>query len=217
MDIEVNIGKIDRTDIYDKLNKLSDSYLTDISEANISLFANESKKMLDNVFDDFIAAQEQLYTGDSISAISDKKAKLQFTDVQDGYRRQMQNWVENHPIEVNKQTISIDDLPEDIPLLERESFKRSMSALGIGTVVVVGLRFLTGTKWIYLGELAVMALSRQQYQVGKEIDVNRQKQMQKDWFDAKKRGVINQIKQELDVWLDAAEEENNRVLKTFNL
>jgi len=142
---------------------------------------------------------------------------LQFTDVQDGYRRQMQNWVENHPIEVNKQTISIDDLPEDIPLLERESFKRSMSALGIGTVVVVGLRFLTGTKWIYLGELAVMALSRQQYQVGKEIDVNRQKQMQKDWFDAKKRGVINQIKQELDVWLDAAEEENNRVLKTFNL
>jgi len=76
MDIEVNIGKIDRTDIYDKLNKLSDSYLTDISEANISLFANESKKMLDNVFDDFIAAQEQLYTGDSISAISDKKSQV---------------------------------------------------------------------------------------------------------------------------------------------
>ena len=129
----------------------------------------------------------------------------------------MQDWVNEHPIEVKKQEISIDDLPAEIPFMERESLKRSMSTLGIGTMVVVGLKFLTGTNWLYLGELAILALSAQQYKVGAEADEKQMKLNMAKWIEAKKKSIINLVIRDLDRWLDEAEQENLRVMKSFNM
>ena len=215
----LNIGMINRVLIHDKLHELSRLYLTEIDEANIILFANKAKEMVDNTFDDFIISQEQMYLGDSYHAIKDRAILLAFTDVQTGYRGQMQNWIEKNPIEVKEQIISINRLPTDLPIKEREALKRSMSALGIGTIGVVCLRFLTGVSWSWISliELAVMALSAQQYRIGKNIDDRRYEQFQKTWIEREKINIVNRIDMELGKWLDAAERENTRILKTFGL
>ena len=220
IELGLNIGRmINRVLVHDKLHELSKQYLTEIDEANITLFANKAKQLVDNTFDEFIISQEQMYLEDSFHAIKDKTILLAFTDVQTGYRRQMQNWIESHPVEVKKQTISIDNLPTSLPLKDRESLKRSMSTLGVGTIGVVCLKFLTGISWSWIGlvELAVMALSVQQYRVGKRMDDRRYEQFQKDWIESEKINIVNRIDMELGKWLDAAEHENTRILKTFGL
>lgn len=213
--IDTICGKIDRVALKERVHKLSDQYLREINDTCITLFANEAKKIVDNAFDDFVIAQENEYTCDSVHAITDKKTLLEFTDAQNGYRRQMQDWVNEHPIEVKKQEISIDDLPIGIPLMERESLKRSMSTLGIGTVAVVGLKFLADTNWAYLGELAILALSAQQYKVGAEADEKQIKLNREKWIKVKKNSIINLVVRDLDQWLDEAEHENHRVIKSF--
>ena len=213
----VNRGRIDRVSLKERVRELSKQYLREINDTYITLFANEAKKIVDNTFDDFVIAQETEYTSDSVHAITDKKALLEFTDAQNGYRRQMQDWVNEHPIEVKKQEISIDDLPTDIPFMERESLKRSMSTLGIGTMAVVGLKFLTGTNWLYLGELAILALSAQQYKVGVVADEKQLKLNRKKWAEVKTNNIIDLVIRDLDQWLDEAEQGNLRVIKSFNL
>lgn len=215
----LNTGMINRVLVHDKLHELSKQYLIEIGEANIALFANKAKTLVDNTFDDFIISQEQMYLGESYRAIKDRTILLAFTDVQTGYRRQMQNWIESNPVEVKKQTISINKLPTGLPLKDRESLKRSMSTLGVGTIGVVCLKFLTGISWSWIGlvELAVMALSVQQYNVGKRMDDKRYEQFQKEWIESEKINIVNRIDMELGKWLDAAEQENTRILKTFGL
>lgn len=215
----LNTGMINRVLVHDKLHELSKQYLIEIGEANIALFANKAKTLVDNTFDDFIISQEQMYLGDSYRAIKDRTILLAFTDVQTGYRRQMQNWIESNPVEVKKQTISINNLPTGLPLKDRESLKRSMSTLGVGTIGVVCLKFLTGISWSWIGlvELAVMALSVQQYNVGKRMDDKRYEQFQKEWIESEKINIVNRIDMKLGKWLDAAEQENTRILKTFGL
>ena len=217
MEYTLNLGKIDRIAVYDKLQDLSEMYLTGIQEAYINMFANEAKRIADNTLDDFIHVQEQVYTSDSLRGIKDNTTLLAFTDVQTGYRRQMQNWVKNNPIEVTKQTVSIDNMPEDIPLVERDAFRRSMSTLGIGTLVVVGLRIITGTNWIWLVELAIFAASRKAYVSGKAVDEKKRKQLQEKWLKSRQQSVIGSIKHDLDSWFDSAEKENIRILKSFNI
>lgn len=215
--IAINSERIDRVSLKERVIELSNQFLREINNTYITLFANEAKKIVDNTFDDFVIAQEAKYTSETVHAITDKKALLEFTDAQNGYRRQMQDWVNEHPIEVKKQEISIDDLPAEIPFMERESLKRSMSTLGIGTMVVVGLKFLTGTNWLYLGELAILALSAQQYKVGAEADEKQMKLNMAKWIKAKKKSIINLVIRDLDRWLDEAEQENLRVMKSFNM
>lgn len=215
--IAINSERIDRVPLKERVIELSNQFLREINNTYITLFANEAKKIVDNTFDDFVIAQEAKYTSETVHAITDKKALLEFTDAQNGYRRQMQDWVNEHPIEVKKQEISIDDLPAEIPFMERESLKRSMSTLGIGTMVVVGLKFLTGTNWLYLGELAILALSAQQYKVGAEADEKQMKLNMAKWIEAKKKSIINLVIRDLDRWLDEAEQENLRVMKSFNM
>ena len=215
--IGVNRGRIDRVSLKERVRELSKQYLREINDTYITLFANEAKKIVDNTFDDFVIAQETEYTSDSVHAITDKTVLLEFTDAQNGYRRRMQDWVNEHPIEVKKQEISIDDLPTDIPFMERESLKRSMSTLGIGTMAVVGLKLLTETNWLYLGELAILALSAQQYKVGVVADEKQLKLDREKWAEVKTNNIIDLVIRDLDQWLDEAEQENLRVIKSFNL
>ena len=213
----LNMGKINRIAVYDQMQDLSEKYLTNFQETYINIFANEVKRIADNALDDFIHMQEDLYTADTLRGIKDKTALLAFTDIKTGYRRQMQEWVKNNPIEVEKQTVSIDDMPNNIPFLKQEAFKRSMTTFGIGTLVVVGLRFVTGTKWVWLGELATIAASSKAYVSGKKIDDSKQKQIQEQWNKSRRQSIIGGFKQNLDVWFDSAEKENNRILKSFNI
>lgn len=217
MNNNLSISRINRVAVYEKLQDLAEKYLTSFSESYINMFANEAKHIADNTLDDFIHALEKMYISDSLRGIKDDDILMAFTDAQTGYRRQMQKWTKANPIEVKKQTISIDNIPDDIPLLEREAFKRSMSALGIGTLVVVGLRFLTGTNWIWLAELATLAASGKAYASGKEIDDMKKKQMQENWIKVRKQKITGSIRHDLDAWFDAAEKENTRILESFNI
>lgn len=217
MEHNTNIDKINRIAVYDKLQNLSEKYLTGLQEAYLNIFANEAKRIADNTLDDFIHVQENIYTSDILRGIKDNARLLAFTDVQTGYRRQMQKWVKSNPIEVTKQTISIDNMPGNIPLVNQEAFKRSMTTLGIGTLGVVGLRFVTGTKWTWLAELAAFAASGKAYVSGKEIDDRKRKQLQEKWVRSRKLSIISSIKHDLDSWFDLAEKENRRILKSFNI
>lgn len=213
----LNIGKIDREKVFNELQDLAEKYLTRFQEAYINMFANEAKRIADNALDDFIFSQEEFYTSDTVRRIKDDALLLDFTDVQTGYRRQMQKWIQSNPIEVEIQTISMDDIPNDIPFMEREAIKRTMATFGIGTLVVSGLRFITGTNWIWLAELVTLVASGKSYLSGKELDDQKRKQMQETWFESDKLRIIGDIRHNLELWFDSAEKENARILRTFNL
>ena len=217
MNMETNIGMLDRIQLFDELKNLKSQYLTTLDETNIQLFVSEAKRIVDNAFDDFILAQEQIYTKDSLRAITDKAQLLSFTDIRTGYRRQMRDWVEAHPIEVQKQDVPVEELESQIPLQDRAAFRRSVSALGIGTVGVIGLRILTGSNWAYWGELAVLAAAGHQYHVGKQKDDQRLAELRQQQIAHYRYKVVNAIQSDLEAWLDAAEQENINVLKTFNI
>ena len=214
---DIHIGKINRVAVFDELQNLSEQYLTEVHEEYIDMFVNEAKRIADNALDDFIFSQEEVYTADSLRRIKDQTVLMAFTDVQTGYRSQMRRWVESNPIEVKKQTISMDYMPEDIPMPEREAFKRAMIAFGIGTLVVIGLRIIIGSKWIWLAELATLAVSGTMYFSGKGKDDPNCKSAQEVWMKSQKLRIISNIKQDLDAWFDVAEQENDRILKTFNI
>ena len=88
-----------------------------------------------------------------------------------------------------------------------------MTTLGIGTLVVVGLRFVTGTNWIWLAELAAFAASGKAYVSGKEIDDRKRKQSQEKWIRSRKQSVIGSIKHELDSWFDNKKYESESKVK----
>ena len=71
--------------------------------------------------------------------------------------------------------------------------------------------------WLYLGELAILALSAQQYKVGVVADEKQLKLNREKWAEVKTNSIINLVIRDLDQWLDEAEQENLRVIKSFNL
>lgn len=217
MEYNSNMGKINRAAVYDKLQDLAEKYLTGFQEAYLNMFVSEAKRLADNALDDFIHAQEMVYTSDPLCGIKDRAKLLAFTDAQAGYRRQMQEWIKDNPIEVAKQTVSSDDLPEDIPLGEREAFKHSMSTFGLGTLAVAGLRIATGLKWIWIAEIGTFAASSKAYKSGKEVDDRKRKQFQETWVKSERQNVIASIKHDLNSWFDSAEKESNRILISFNV
>lgn len=198
--------------IYDRFEKLAEQYLCEVDEANVTLFVNEAKRAVDEAFDDFVTMQEQT----KIAELGGKReALLAFTDIQTGYRSLMQKWQECNPIEVQKETMNVEQLPESIPFNEREAIKRSVASLGLGSIAVLGLRFLTGSSWLYLGELAVLGLSGQQYIAGQKEDG---KMLAKKREMAKKKikiGLMTAIKNDLEAWLQCAIAESERILQTF--
>jgi hypothetical protein len=212
-----NFSRINRVRIFDELANLEKQYLTELREANIKLFASEAKKLVDNSFDDFILAQEQTYTKDSLKGITDKNVLLAFTDIKTGYRRRMRDWVEAHPVETAETEVSVEELEEKLPLHERAAFRHSVAALGIGTVSVVGLRILTGSSWVYLAELGVLAAAGHLYQRGKKIDEQRTEVMRHQQEVILRKKVAKAIREDLVRWIDTAEEENRNVLKSFNI
>jgi hypothetical protein len=181
------------------------------------MFAKEAKRIADNTMDDFIHTHEQIFISDPLRRIKEDAVLMAFTDAQTGYRRQMNEWIKANPIKIKKQTISADNMPDDIPLIERESFKRTMSTLGVGTIVVIGLHIVTGAKWIWLAELATFAASGKAYFSGKKIDEIKRAEMQQKWVESCKKQIVISIKRDLGIWFDNAEKENTRILESFNI
>jgi hypothetical protein len=210
----MNIGAMNRVAIYEQLQKLSKQYLSDIDETSIALFVSEAKKVVDRSFDNYVLSQEEFYTKDPVRSIKDKANLLAFTDIRSGYRRQMQDWVEANPIEVKTLKISLDDMPAGISVKDREALRRSLSTFGVGTILVVGLKMLTGMNWLYWAELAVLGLASQQYKVGRDADTQRMQEIRKEHLVRK---IAHCIRHDLDGWLDKAEQENKKVLESFNL
>jgi hypothetical protein len=73
---------------------------------------------------------------------------------------------------------------------------------------------LTGMNWLYWAELAVLGLASQQYKVGRDADTQRMQEIRKEHLVRK---IAHCIRHDLDGWLDKAEQENKKVLESFNL
>ena len=73
---------------------------------------------------------------------------------------------------------------------------------------------LTGMNWLYWAELAVLGLASQQYKVGRDSDIRRMQEIRKEHLVRK---ITHCIRHDLDSWLDMAEQENKKVLESFNL
>lgn len=217
MEIHMKSTHFDRMSLSVQLEQLAETHLATVNVDTIAIFAKEAKRLVDNAFDNFIIEQENIFTGDGLRAIKDKTMLLAFTDMQNGYRSQMQDWVEKHPVELKQNSYSINDLTQRLPLSEREAIRRSASVLGIGSLAVLGLRFITGTSWTYLAELAVLALAGVAYSKGNDIDTKRLLQKHKVRLKATRINVVNSINSDLGQWLDLAEAENQRILQTFNI
>ena len=203
--------KIDRISIFEQIQMSAQKHLSDVDDSHVELFAIDVKNIVEIAFEQFVISQEKCYIEDPLLAIKDTSQLLKFSDVKTGYRRQMQDWVDEHPIEAKRDDVDINSLPMDIPFTERESIRRSMTTFGLGSIAVVGLKFLTGNCWLYLGEIAVLALSHQQYKKGVEVDKIKLAEL----MEANRLHVENVIKKGLNNWLNEAEKYNKEVLETF--
>lgn len=206
---------IERTQVYSQLQELSNSYLTELGEVYLELFVRKAKDVADEVVDDFVSQVVKKYTNESLSSIRDTDMLLAFTDLQSGFRAQMQSWLSENPVEVTYQKVSVDDALLQIPPMERESIRRSLSTLGVGTLGVVGLRFATGSNWLWLLELAVLAATKKSYEKGKNRDEIKLQQRKSEWLECEKSNIVSSVYQNLCNWFDNVEKKCEEIIGTY--
>lgn len=211
------IQPIDRVALQDKINGIAKQYLGGaLKEEDVALFVNEAKRVVDMVFDDYIIDVTAIYDGDGPMAIKDFDKRLAFTDISAGYRHSMRQWVENHPIKVEKRTISVDELPST-PLLQRKSVRDGLLSLGIGSIAVVGLRVITGSAWAWLAEMVVFAITAKAYNDGRIKESKERLEKMRVLFNASRNALVGAIMQDINSWLDSAEAYSDELLRKFEV
>lgn len=202
-------NRIDRVRIFTAVREASNRDLSSFSDDAVKRFAIDSKKILESAFDRFVLETDQYYSSDDLGAIQDTDCLLRFSDVADGYRHQMKQWVKDNPVSLTTDIISPADFPT-LGIFQRKSVRKSLTTLLGGNIIIVGLRLLTGAGWVWWLELAALYAAMKSGQKGHQEDLLWELRIRKD-------ALINGIISDMSAWLDAAERKHYDTLKSFGI
>ena len=199
--------KFDKDLLFQNIRKAADSILRVWSEDSVVRFVEAAKDELDSAFEQFILESYRYFSSPQDGVITDKNLLLRFTDVQNGYSRQMREWKRFNPLSTEE---LFQDKGPSLSIMERVSVKRVCFALGGGTLAIVILRLLFKSGWLWLLELPILYIAVQEGLKGHRNDTEKE-------LAIKKAALVEHTLQCVAHWLDSAEKKNASLLLSFGI
>ena len=146
---------------------------------------------------------------------SDYEILSSFTDFSSGYQSLMLKWIEESPIEIREQKVSIPPRPVN----PQVNSTKPIVSLGIGTSIAIGL-YIFSNVWVALAaELLTVAITYKQHQSIRNV-------LDKYEYDNKayefqlrklKQQLVDGLSNDLVKWVLLGKTYSDSILKSYNL
>ncbi len=202
---------IDRVKIKEIITKEAQTILSgELSELKMETLVKKCASIAKSEFEEYIFSQEKVVS----ARIEDGNQKTLFLDFTDGYVSKMKKWIKSNNVEIRKMEFDLNNPHsyEENSFLSK--YKNVLLTAGIGTVVVVGLWFFTPTLFaLGLEMLLLIIVGKKIYDIKEKENGNKVNEAKSDNL---KQQFIQQLVEDLDAWLDKAENESEQIINAFN-
>lgn len=197
---------IDRINIRNGIGKIADQiFITeDISKDDINIFMNEVIKFVTNEFDAYVREKEQ----DLI--FSSEKKREAFNDFTDGYVRNMQEWMEENPVEISSIEVPLEQVVDSMP--NRDAVKKALTIAGVGTIITIGISFFTPALVAIIAEFVALCIA---YKVYKKNNNYREANNIRGSIDETKEKIIEYVIYDINAWLDKADSWSDQLIESY--
>lgn len=188
--------------------------LTEITEENIKVFAQEVKMIAESVMEQYVFKVYDIYS-DGALKITDLDKLASFTDFSSGYQSKMLAWNNSHPIQLREQKVEIPRCPE----APRNNQYQPAVTVTIGTVVAIGI-FVFSNAWVALAA-EILALSIAYRQKAKQKKSKGLYEAELSAYNSqlgmKRMTLINGLTDDLIKWLEMGKEYSDSILVSYNI
>ena len=198
---------INRYDIVKNIEELGEQILKELAPNEFRLFAERTKLYVDNAFDEYLRQVEDEVLSSFIEEDNKKKA---FMDLETGFMRQMQLWLKDNAIAVTEQNVDINKLKSDSKKQKRSLY----TILGGGTLLAIGLSIPAKIAWWVPVVVELLTLGAAYKKYNSSYITPRQIQMK---INAVKKDLIKGVINDIESWLDSAENQVEIVKESFDL
>ena len=198
---------INRYDIVKNIEELGEQILKELAPNEFRLFAERTKLYVDNAFDEYLRQVEDEVLS---SFIEDDNKKKAFMDLETGFMRQMQLWLKDNAIAVTEQNVDINKLKSDSKKQKRSLY----TILGGGTLLAIGLSIPAKIAWWVPVVVELLTLGAAYKKYNSSYITPRQIQMK---INAVKKDLIKGVINDIESWLDSAENQVEIVKESFDL
>lgn len=197
---------IDRINIRNGIDKIADQiFITeDISKDDINIFMNEVIKFVTNEFDAYVREKEQ-----DLIFLSEKKREA-FNDFTYGYVRNMQEWMEENPVEISSIEVPLEQVVDSMP--NRDAVKKALTIAGVGTIITIGISFFTPALVAIIAEFVALCIA---YKVYKKNNNYREANNIRGSIDETKEKIIDYVIYDINAWLDKADSWSDLLIESY--
>lgn len=197
---------IDRINIRNGIDKIADQiFITeDISKDDINIFMNEVIKFVTNEFDAYVREKEQ-----NLIFLSEKKREA-FNDFTYGYVRNMQEWMEENPVEISSIEVPLEQVVDSMP--NRDAVKKALTIAGVGTIITIGISFFTPALVAIIAEFVALCIA---YKVYKKNNNYREANNIRGSIDETKEKIIDYVIYDINAWLDKADSWSDQLIESY--
>lgn len=198
---------INRYDIVKNIEELGEQILKELAPNEFRLFAERTKLYVDNAFDEYLRQVEDEVLSSFIEEDNKKKA---FMDLETGFMRQMQLWLKDNAINVTEQKIDLNKLKSD----SKEQKRTLYTILGGGTLLAIGLSIPARIAWWVPVIVELLTLGVAYKKFNSSYITPGQLQMK---INAVKKDLVNGVINDIESWLDSAENQIQILKESFDL
>lgn len=209
-----NYPDIDLASLKLAIEEKATHLLVEVSEDSLKTFSQEVKLIATGKLEEYIFKVYDLYS-DGARKISDYETLSSFTDFSSGYQSLMLKWIEESPIEIREQRVSIPPRPVN----PQVNSTKPIVSLGIGTAIAIGL-YIFSNVWVALAaELLTVAITYKQHQSIRNV-------LDKYEYDNKayefqlrklKQQLVDGLSNDLVKWVLLGKTYSDSILKSYNL
>lgn len=203
---------IDRVALDRRIREKAQLILNELTADNLNYFPLQAKEIAEAALENYTIEVYNHFT-EGVGKIADDKVLSQFDDYLTGYRHQMEDWIEEHPIKIER-VLEIPEKPVEPT--------RPMSAwvpVAVGGAVVVGLLIFAPVWAAFVAAVAtaLVALRQQNKLRQHDADFKIKLAMYEKDVAARKEALVSGLIADLNKWLDQGVEASNAILNKFGI
>ena len=175
-----------------------------VTTKQINRFAEQVFSFVKTELDDYLISVSQ----DTRSRLTEEKYNA-FIDHSMGYRKQMEQWIDAHPLEVRKYPIR-DEEVRTVWAQQRVQRPAKVLAVGAGSIFI--LRIFSAPVWLSLAvALATIGIGIKAYQDGAKEDIDFLVRRQQNMIDR----LVTQTQNDVLEWLMKAKEASSSIVASI--
>ena len=209
-----NYPDIDLASLKLAIEEKANHLLEEITEDSLKIFSQEVKLIATGKLEEYIFKVYDLYS-DGARKISDYEKLSSFTDFSSGYQSLMLKWIEESPIEIREQKVSIPARPVN----PQVNSTKPIVSLGIGTAIAIGI-YIFSNVWVALAaELLTIAITYKQHQtIRNEFDKYEYDNKTYEFQLRKlKQQLVDGLSNDLVQWMLLGKTYSDSILESYNL